>query len=65
MYKCKTCGREFEEFHYQRVFWSGDSISVCPYCRTNVYEGEFEWKEEQTDERFENMEAVGIKKIIQ
>ena len=42
MIKCLTCNLEFEDYAYQEIFWSGDSIPCCPICGTTIYNGEFE-----------------------
>jgi len=39
--ECLSCNRKFNDYAHQAVFWSADTIPVCPYCYTSVYDGDF------------------------
>lgn len=53
MYVCKTCQKSFEEYEHQHVFWSSDTIPVCPFCKISIYQGEFEYKQAKTKDDHE------------
>ena len=38
---CKIAQKEFENFDYEPVVWSADSLPVCPWCGRSVYDDDY------------------------
>jgi hypothetical protein len=39
---CLKHKKQFTDYEYQSVSWSGDSLPVCPLCRLTPYDKEFD-----------------------
>ena len=39
--KCQLTGKEFSDYAYVPVIWSGDSLPVCPHCRASPYDANY------------------------
>lgn len=42
VYTCIKFDKQFTEYVYVPVSWSGDTLPVCPLCRLSPYENNFD-----------------------